>query len=63
MTAAEAAIISWCVPIFGARNLLVVLPALYLMIAALVDDAASLSSVAGTVGVAVLLVLMWPSLG
>ena len=63
MTAAEAAIISWRVPIFGARNLLVVLPALYLMIAALVDDAASLSSVAGAVGVAVLLVLMWPSLG
>ena len=44
MTAA-AAIISWRVPIFSARNLLVVLPALYLIIAALVADAASLSSV------------------
>lgn len=61
MTAA-AAIISWRVPIFSARNLFVVLPALYLMIAALAADAANLSSVAAAAGVAVLLVLMWPSL-
>ena len=58
LTAAAAGIISWWVPILSARNLVVVMPALYLAMAALAADAMVLSRAAGVGGVAVVSILM-----
>jgi mannosyltransferase len=62
LTAAAAVIISWRMPILSARNLVVVIPALYLAIAALAADAIRVSATAGTAGIATLLVLILPNL-
>jgi mannosyltransferase len=62
LTAAAAVIISWRVPILSARNLVVVIPALYLAIAALAADAIRVSATAGAAGIATLLLLILPNL-
>jgi len=63
LTAAAAGIISWWVPILSARNLVVVMPALYLAMAALAADAMVLSRAAGVGGVAVVSILMLARVG
>jgi uncharacterized membrane protein len=52
LTIAAAAIISWRVPILSGRNLIVILPALYLTMAALAADTVRLSAVVGAIGIA-----------
>jgi hypothetical protein len=66
LTIAIAAVVSMRVPILSGRNLIVVLPALYFVVAALAMDAMRLSTAAGGTGVAVfmagiLLNLNWDS--
>jgi 4-amino-4-deoxy-L-arabinose transferase-like glycosyltransferase len=62
LTVAPAVIISWWLPVLSARNLVVVMPPLYLAIAALAGETTRLSRTAAAAGVAVLLALMVPGL-
>lgn len=58
LTIVIAAVISLRVPILSGRNLIVALPALYLVVTALAMDAIRLSAAAGAIGVAVFLTAM-----